>query len=52
MYPRMGILELLITCVVGTVGLGVPVATLVIVFMTYNKVKKLEESAKSKTEQE
>lgn len=42
MFPRMGAVELLISCVVGLLSIGLPVAVLVLLFMIYNKLKSIE----------
>jgi len=42
MFPRLGIAELLISCVVGLLSIGLPVAILVLLFMIYNKLKSIE----------
>lgn len=46
MYPRMGVAEILISCLVGLLGLGLPVAMLVFLYMIYNKVKSIEDLLK------
>lgn len=43
MYPRVGVIEVVLSCVVGLIGLGLPVAILVFLYMIYNKVKTIEE---------
>ena len=43
MYPPVGIIEVVLSCVVGLIGLGLPVAILVLLYMIYNKVKTIEE---------
>jgi len=43
MYPRVGLIEVVLSCVVGLIGLGLPVAILVFLYMIYNKVKTIEE---------
>lgn len=43
MYPRVGIIEIVLSCVFGLIGLGLPVAILVFLYMIYNKVKAIEE---------
>jgi hypothetical protein len=42
MFPSIGIPELLISCVVGLLSIGLPVAILVLLFMIYNKLKLIE----------
>jgi len=42
MFPRIGVVELLISCVVGLLSIGLPVAMLVLLFMIYNKLKSIE----------
>ena len=46
MYPRVGVIEVVLSCVVGLIGLGLPVAILVFLYMIYNKVKAIEEMLK------
>lgn len=46
MYPRMGVVEVIISCIFGLIGLGLPVAMLVFLYMIYNKVKSIEEILK------
>ncbi len=46
MFPRIGTVELLLSCVFGLIGLGLPVAMLVFLYMIYNKVKSIEELLK------
>jgi hypothetical protein len=46
MYPRLGLMEIVISCIVGLIGLGLPVAILVFLYMIYNKVKSIEELLK------
>jgi hypothetical protein len=46
MYPRMGVVEVIISCIFGLIGLGLPVAMLVFLYMIYNKVKSIEELLK------
>jgi hypothetical protein len=38
----MGVAELLISCAVGLLSIGLPVAILVLLFMIYNKLKSIE----------
>jgi hypothetical protein len=47
MFPSIGVPELLITCVVGLLSIGLPVAILVLLFMIYNKLKSIEASLKN-----
>jgi hypothetical protein len=42
MFPRIGAVELFISCVVGLLSIGLPVAILVLLFMIYNKLKSIE----------
>jgi hypothetical protein len=44
--PRLGLVEILLTCVVGLISVGLPVAMLVFLYMIYNKVKNIEELLK------
>jgi hypothetical protein len=46
MFPRLGVVEILISCLFGLIGLGLPVAMLVFLYMIYNKVKSIEELLK------
>jgi uncharacterized membrane protein len=46
MYPRLGVAEIVISCIVGLIGIGLPIATLVFLYMIYNKVKSIEELLK------
>jgi hypothetical protein len=46
MYPRLGVAEIVISCIVGLISLGLPVAILVFLYMIYNKVKHIEELLK------
>ena len=46
MFPRMGVIEVLLSCLFGLIGLGLPVAMLVFLYMIYNKVKNIEELLK------
>ena len=39
MFPRVGAMEIVLSCVVGLIGIGLPVAI-------YNKVKAIEEMLK------
>ena len=43
MFPRVGTVEILLSCLFGLIGLGLPVAILVFLYMIYNKVKAIEE---------
>jgi len=46
MFPRMGIFEVLLSCLFGLIGLGLPVAMLVFLYLIYDKVKSIEEMLK------
>jgi hypothetical protein len=46
MYPHLGLVEILISCIVGLIGIGLPIAILVFLYMIYNKVKNIEEMLK------
>jgi hypothetical protein len=46
MFPRLGVVEILISCLFGLIGLGLPVAMLVFLYIIYNKVKSIEELLK------
>ena len=43
MQTNIGPIELLISCFIGLLGLGLPIAMLVFLYMIYNKVKSIEE---------
>jgi hypothetical protein len=36
----------LLSCLIGLIGVGLPVSMLVLLFMIYNKLKSIEESLK------
>ncbi len=42
MFPSIGISELLILCVIGLAGIGLPATVLVILFMMYHKLKDID----------
>ena len=46
MYPRLGVVEIILSCFAGLIGLGVPVVMLVFLYMIYNKLKVIEELLK------
>lgn len=46
MYPRLGLVEIVLSCFAGLIGIGLPVAILVFLYMIYNKVKSIEEMLK------
>jgi hypothetical protein len=46
MFPRVGAMEIVLSCVVGLISIGLPVAILVFLYMIYNKVKAIEEMLK------
>ena len=46
MFPRVGAVEVLLSCLFGLIGLGLPVATLIFLYIIYNKVKAIEEMLK------
>jgi len=46
MYPRVGVAEVVISCFVGLIGLGVPAAMLIFLYIIYNKVKSIEDLLK------
>ena len=46
MFPRIGIVEVVISCLFGLIGLGLPVAMLIFLYVIYNKVKSIEELLK------
>jgi hypothetical protein len=42
MFPSFGITEIVIICIGGVIGIGLPIAILVFLYMIYNKVKSIE----------
>ena len=46
MFPRMGVVEVVLSCLFGLLGIGLPVAMLIFLYMIYNKVKSIEEMLK------
>lgn len=46
MYPRIGVVEVILSCIIGLFSIGLPVAMLVFLYMIYNKVKSIEEMLK------
>jgi hypothetical protein len=46
MYPRLGVAEVLLSCLIGLIGVGIPVTMLVLLFMIYNKLKSIEGALK------
>lgn len=46
MMPTMGIPELLVLCIVGLAGVGLPVAVLVVLVMVYTRLKNIEKLLK------
>jgi hypothetical protein len=48
MFPRSGLVEVLISCFVGLLGFGLPVAMLIFLYMIYNKIKNIEELLKKR----
>jgi hypothetical protein len=44
--PNLGVVEILLSCAVGLIGLALPVAMLVFLYRIYNKVKNIEEALK------
>ena len=42
MVPRFGVVEVIISCVFSLIGIGLPVAMLVFLYLIYNKVKQIE----------
>jgi uncharacterized membrane protein len=46
MSPRLGVVEIIISCLIGLIGIGLPVTMLVFLYMIYNKIKSLEELLK------
>ncbi len=43
MVPNIGPVEVILSCIFGLVGIGLPIAMLVFLYMIYNKVKAIEE---------
>lgn len=43
MASRIGVVEILVSCVIGLLSLGLPVAMLVLLFMIYGKLKSIED---------
>lgn len=48
MYPNLGFSEVFILCVIGLLGVGLPVAVLVLLIMIYKKLESLEGYLKNK----
>jgi hypothetical protein len=46
MQSNIGIVEVLLSCVFGLIGIGLPIAILVFLYVIYNKVKTIEELLK------
>ena len=46
MSPRLGVFEIVILCIGGFFSIGLPVASLVFLYMIYNKVKSIEDFLK------
>jgi hypothetical protein len=42
MFSQMGAVELFISCLVGLLSLGLPVASLVLLWLIYAKLKQIE----------
>ena len=42
MSPRLGLVEVLLSCVIGLVTVGLPVATLGMLLMIFRKLKDIE----------
>jgi hypothetical protein len=42
MFRDVGVVELSLSCILGLLGLGLPVAILVLLVMVYNKLKNVE----------
>ena len=43
MYPRIGVVEIVLLCFSGIFVIGIPTATLVLVAMLYKKVRDVEQ---------
>lgn len=48
MNTNIGVVEVILSCILGLIGLSLPVAMLVFLYMIYNKVKAIEEMLKKK----
>ena len=46
MFPRVSVMEIVLSCIFGLIGIGLPVAMLVFLYMIYNKLKAIEEMLK------
>lgn len=46
MFPHVGGVEIILSCLFGLIGLGFPIVMLVFLYMIYNKVKAIEEMLK------
>ena len=46
MFPRLGIVEVILLCLTGIFSVGLPVASLVFLYVIYNKLKSIEELLK------
>ena len=46
MSSNIGIVEMILSCLAGLIGLGLPIAILVFLYFIYNKVKNIEELLK------
>ena len=43
MAPRLGVVEVIVSCLFSLIGLGLPIAMLIFLYMIYNKVKSIED---------
>ncbi len=50
MFPQVGVVEVLLICVAGLFSFAIPVASLVLLLIIYNKLSVLEKRLKSKDE--
>lgn len=46
MFPRIGAMEVALLCFGGIFSIGLPVASLIFLYIIYNKVKSIEELLK------
>ena len=46
MFPRIGAVEVVLLCFTGIFSIGLPVASLVFLYIIYNKLKIIEELLK------
>lgn len=46
MFPRIGVMEMVFLCFGGIFSIGLPVASLIFLYIIYNKIKSIEELLK------